>query len=104
MNDFYGASEYALSAGSTLVLMFGMGVTLRLADFRALAIHPRAVLVGLAVQWVAVPLAAVAIARIAGLSPGLAVGLLLIAAVPGGSLSNAATWLARGNVALSVSQ
>ena len=60
MNEFYGASEYALSAGSVLVLMFGMGATLRLDDFRALVVHPRAVLVGLATQWIAVPLGAVA--------------------------------------------
>lgn len=98
----YLRSEYALSATAVVALMFGMGATLRRSDFHALVAHPEALWAGLALQWLAVPLLALALIRAAALSPGVALGLLLIAAVPGGSLSNAATWLARGNVALSV--
>lgn len=98
----YATAEYGLSVCSVVALMFGMGATLQPSDFRALFEQPRVLFLGVALQWIAVPILALAIVQAAALSPGAASGLLLIAAVPGGSLSNAATWLARGNVALSV--
>jgi len=84
-------------------MMLGLGMTLRAEDFRRLASTPRAVALGLAGQLVLLPALAFAIAAALDLAPHLAVGLVLIAACPGGVTSNLFTWLARGEVALSLS-
>jgi BASS family bile acid:Na+ symporter len=84
------------------VVMLAMGLTLRFADYRALAQAPRALVAGVALQFAVMPLTGFAIARILGLEPGLAVGLILVACCPGGTASNVVTYIARGHVALSV--
>jgi BASS family bile acid:Na+ symporter len=82
--------------------MFGMGALLRPRDFAAVFGAPRALAAGIALQLLAVPaLAAVAAAAVAP-TAGIATGLVLVAAVPGGSMSNLLTFLARGNAALSI--
>ena len=83
-------------------VMLAMGLTLTFADYRALAKAPRAMVAGVALQFTIMPLAGFAIARVMGLEPGLAVGLILVACCPGGTASNVVAFLARGNVALSV--
>lgn len=85
------------------VLMFGLGLTLRTADFRLLARRPRPVLVALFGQIVLLPLIAFALATAFRLPPELFVGLVLVACCPGGSSSNVFSMLAWGDVALSVS-
>src|SRR5688500_3596604 len=82
--------------------MMGMGATLRVQDFALIARDPTGLLIGLGVQLIWVP--ALATAFIAGfdLSPGWAVGLLMVAAAPGGAQSNLLTYLARGSTALSI--
>lgn len=84
------------------LIMLAMGLTLRFADFRALLTMPKAFLVGLVGQFAIMPLAGFAIARGMALEQGLAVGLILVACCPGGTASNIVTYLAKGNVALSV--
>lgn len=84
------------------VIMFGMGLTLSPSDFKILGRHPKAVLVGVAAQFVVMPLAAFALAKLFNLSPEIAVGVILVGSCPGGTASNVITFLARGNVALSV--
>lgn len=84
------------------MVMFGMGLTLSPADFKILGRHPKAVLVGVAAQFVIMPLAAYALAAGFNLPPEIAVGVILVGACPGGTASNVITYLARGNVALSV--
>jgi BASS family bile acid:Na+ symporter len=83
-------------------MMLGLGMTLRGGDFRRLTSAPRAVALGLFGQLVLLPAAAFAIATALELSPALAVGLVLIAACPGGVTSNLFSWLARGEIALSL--
>lgn len=83
-------------------IMLAMGLTLSFEDYRALARLPRALLAGVGLQFVVMPLSGFAIARAMGLEPGLAVGLILVACCPGGTASNIVTYIARGNVALSV--
>jgi BASS family bile acid:Na+ symporter len=83
-------------------IMLAMGLTLTFDDYRGLAQMPRALLAGVALQFTVMPLAGFAIARVMGLEPGLAVGLILVACCPGGTASNVVAFLARGNVALSV--
>lgn len=84
------------------VLMFAVGLETRASDFRALAAAPRAVALGMAVQLLALPLLAGAVAILFALPAPLAVGLVLVAAAPGGVTANFATLMARGDVALSV--
>lgn len=85
------------------LIMLGMGLTLTIKDFQNIFLHPRAVTLGLLGQLILLPLISFGIASISGLSPELKVGLILIAACPGGAVSNLITYMLRGNVALSVS-
>lgn len=83
-------------------IMLAMGLTLSFEDYRSLARMPRALLAGVGLQFLVMPLSGFAIARALALEPGLAVGLILVACCPGGTASNIVTYIGRGNVALSV--
>ncbi|AXH99809.1 bile acid:sodium symporter family protein [Sporosarcina sp. PTS2304] len=84
------------------IVMFGMGLTLNARDFKIVLTNPIPVIIGVAAQFVVMPLAAFAIAYILRLPPELAAGLVLLGCVPGGTASNVMVYLARGNLALSV--
>jgi BASS family bile acid:Na+ symporter len=84
------------------VIMFGMGMTLSPDDFRRVATRPGAVGAGVAAQFAVMPLLAFGIARLLELPPEIAVGFILLGACPGGTASNVIAYLARGDVALSV--
>ena len=84
------------------VVMLGLGLGLTLDDFKRVIVYPRAVLVGLFCQTVILPFACFFIARAFNLSPELAVGLMLLAASPGGATANLFSHLARGDVALNI--
>lgn len=84
------------------ILMFDLGLTLRLADFKLLVQRPLPVLIGLTGQLVILPLIAYGLAVAFHLPPLFFVGLVLIACCPGGSSSNVFSMLAAGDVALSV--
>ncbi len=84
------------------VIMFGLGLGLTLDDFRRVARYPRAVLTGLGLQILILPWAAFALALAFRLPPELAVGLMLLAASPGGATANIYSYLARGDVALNI--
>lgn len=84
------------------VIMLGLGMGLTLEDFRRVARYPRAVLVGLGLQTLVLPWVAFALAIGLGLRPELAVGLMLLAASPGGATANIYSHLARGDVALNI--
>ena len=83
--------------------MFGMGATLSVQDFLHVARSPQAVLLCLVVQAVIAPPLALGLSWLLQLPAGTSMGLLLIAALPGGLYSNVFTYLGRGNIALSVS-
>jgi len=84
------------------VIMFGMGLSLTLTDFKRILIYPKAVTIGLFNQIVLLPVIAFLIAKGLGLTPELAVGLMILAACPGGATSNLITHLAKGDSALSI--
>ena len=84
------------------LVMFGMGMTLRVEDFRLLAQRPWEVFLGALAQFTIMPLAAWALVKAFDLPPEIAVGVILLGACPGGTASNVITYLARGDVALSV--
>jgi len=87
---------------SLAVIMFGLGVGLTPTDFRRIATFPRVVMIGLFGQFVLLPALAIVVAVGFGLPPELAAGLLILALCPGGVTSNFFSFLARGDVALSV--
>lgn len=84
-------------------VMFGMGLSLRGRDFALVLRRPRDVAVGVAAQFVCMPLLAWALSKALGLPPELALGVVLVGACPGGTASNVIAYLAQGDVALSVS-
>lgn len=84
------------------VVMFGMGLTLSPSDFKIITQHPKAVIIGVVAQFVIMPLVAYLLTRLFSLPPEVAVGVILVGCCPGGTASNVMTYLARGNVALSV--
>jgi bile acid:Na+ symporter, BASS family len=84
------------------LIMLGMGLTLRVEDFAAVARQPKLVALGVVAQFLIMPLSGWAIATLFRLQPGLAIGLILVACCPGGTASNVICYLAKANVALSV--
>jgi BASS family bile acid:Na+ symporter len=84
------------------VVMLGLGLSLTVADFARVVRYPRAVLIGLFAQTVVLVAVAYALARLFALSPELAVGLMLLAASPGGATANIYSHLAHGDVALNI--
>lgn len=84
------------------IVMFGMGLTLRPVDFALVAKRPLPVLVGVVAQYVIMPLLALVVVKILGLPTEIAAGVILVGCAPGGTSSNVVSYLARGDVALSV--
>ncbi|MFM8762999.1 MAG: bile acid:sodium symporter family protein [Solirubrobacterales bacterium] len=83
-------------------IMFSLGLGLVAEDFRRVFRSPRGVIVGMANLLVLAPFLGIAVAEVFALPPILAVGLVLLAAAPGGTMANLLTHLARGETALSV--
>ena len=84
------------------VIMFGMGLTLKVEDFRVVFTRPKDVLVGCLAQFTVMPLLAFALSRLLGLDEALTIGVILVGCCPGGTASNVITYLAKGDLALSV--
>lgn len=85
-----------------VVIMFGMGMTLKLSDFKVVVTRPKAALVGIASQFVIMPFSAWLLCLAFQLPTEFAVGVILLGCCPGGTASNVMTYLAKGDVALSV--
>lgn len=85
------------------LIMFGMGLSLTKADFTRLLDMPRAIILGLFGQVLILPVLAFATAVVFDLSPELAIGIMILSACPGGTMSNVISHLSRANLALSVS-
>jgi BASS family bile acid:Na+ symporter len=102
MGDLYVEYEYSITVAQLAMAMFAMGATLHVEDFRAVVRLPRSFLTGLVAQMVLVPLVAYCLLRAVDLDPGVAIGLAILAAVPGGTVSNVFTYAGKGDVALSI--
>lgn len=83
-------------------IMFGMGMTLRPEDFICVFARPRPLFLGLAAQYLCMPLVAFALCWLLRLPPELALGVILVGTAPGGTASNVLTFIARGDVPYSV--
>jgi len=85
------------------IIMFGLGLDLTLADFRRVGKHPKAVVIALACQLLLLPLVCFGLVVLFDLPPLLGIGMLLLAASPGGTSANLYSHLFRGDVALNIS-
>lgn len=103
MFDWYPAYEYDCARAQLVLFTLGMGFTLAPADFIEIARRPRSFVAGLIGQLFVIPLIAVLIIWIGGFEGGIAVGLILAAAMPGGALAKFFAYFGRGNMALSIS-
>lgn len=84
------------------IIMFGMGMTLKLEDFALVLKRPKDVVLGVVAQFVVMPLLALGIAKLFSLSPALTAGVVLVGTCPGGTSSNVISYMAKGDIALSV--
>ena len=84
------------------VVMFGMGLTLNPADFKIVFSRPKDVIIGCLAQFIVMPVLAWLLAKVFHLSTELALGVILVGCCPGGTASNVITYLAKGDLALSV--
>lgn len=85
-----------------MIVMFGMGLTLKLEDFKVVFTRPKDIIIGAIAQFTIMPLLAFLLSIAFKLPPELAVGVILVGTCPGGTSSNVMTYLAKGDVALSV--
>lgn len=88
---------------SLIIIMFGMGLSIVKQDFTRLLSEPKAVFIGLLNQIILLPIIAFLIATVLNVGPEIAIGMMILAACPGGPTSNLITFLARGDAGLSVS-
>ena len=103
MVELYLQYEYWVAVVQLVLAMLGMGAGLQVADFQKVAQQPKAVSLGLMMQLIIVPLIAFGFISYTNLPSGMVIGIAIIAAIPGGASSNIFTFLARGNVPLSIS-
>ncbi len=103
MGEIYLQYEYWIAAIQLILAMLGMGATLTTDDFKSVLHEPKAFSIGTLIQVLLVPFIAYIFIKISGLVGGIAVGIALIAAIPGGTTSNIFTYMAKGNIPLSIS-
>jgi len=87
---------------SLFIIMLGMGLALKPVDFKMVLVRPKAVALGVIAQMVMLPLLAYAVVLAFGMTGAVAVGVMILALCPGGTTSNLYTYLAKGDIALSV--
>ncbi len=85
-----------------MLVMFGMGLTLKFGDFTIVFKRPKDILIGCIAQFTVMPLLAFGLGKAFGLDPALLAGVILVGTCPGGTASNVMTYLSKGDVALSV--
>jgi len=88
--------------GSLFIIMLGLGLALQIDDFKRIFTYPKAIFIGITNQMVLLPLVGFGIASFFNLKPELAVGIMILAACPGGVTSNLFSYLSNGDTALSV--
>jgi BASS family bile acid:Na+ symporter len=89
-------------ASSLIIIMLGMGLSLVIDDFKRIVVYPKAIVVGLVNQMILLPLFGFTIAVLFPLAPEISIGIMILAACPGGPTSNLIAHLAKGDTALSV--
>lgn len=100
--NFNPTTLHALNAVIGL-MMFGVAIDMKVQDFRRVLVAPKGPLIGFLAQFILLPAFTFLLTLVLPVAPSIALGMMLVAACPGGNLSNLMTYLARGNTALSVS-
>jgi len=100
--EWFGVKLMSLVVPAIQLIMFGMGTTLSMGDFLRVARRPWAVATGVLLQFLVMPLVGLALAKALGFSGELAAGCVLVGSVAGGTASNVIAFLAKADVALSV--
>ncbi len=100
---WYISNEYFFAATQLILAMLGMGATLKVVDFWDVLKQPKSVTTGILMQLLFIPLLALLFITVATVPLGIAVGVALVCAIPGGTVSNIFTYLAKGNIPLSIS-
>lgn len=90
-------------AASLIIIMLGMGLSLVAKDFKRIIVHPKAIFIGIVNQLIFLPVIGFILVSVFPLAPEIAIGIMILAACPGGPTSNLITHLANGDTALSVS-
>ena len=103
MGELYIKYEYSVAAFQLIFAMLGMGATLTVDDFKSVVKMPKTVSFGILIQLCVIPFIAFLFIKSVPLATGMVIGIALIAAIPGGTTSNIFTYIARGNVPLSIS-
>ena len=85
-----------------MIVMFGMGLTMKPVDFAVVFSRPRDIVIGCLAQFIVMPVLAFALGKVFGLGDELLVGVVLVGTCPGGTSSNVITYLSKGDTALSV--
>ena len=98
-SNFFNVVLLPLALG---IVMLGLGLSLTPLDFKRVIVYPKAIVIGLVCQMLILPVVCFLIAKLLGLSPELAVGLMLLAASPGGPTANLYSHLSKGDVALNI--
>jgi bile acid:Na+ symporter, BASS family len=102
LQEFRGYTLTNLITPLIQVIMFGMGTSMSIKDFAQVAKSPKAVLIGVTAQFFIMPFVGVLLALVSGLPPEIAAGIILVGCSPSGTASNVITYLAKANLALSV--
>jgi BASS family bile acid:Na+ symporter len=100
--DFNPESLIALNV-IIAIMMFGVSLELKLEDFKRIINNPKAPAIGLSIQFLILPAVTCLMTWVLNIEPMLAMGMMLVASCPGGTFSNIMAWMAKGNVAVSVS-
>ncbi len=100
--EFRGYTLSNLITPLIQVIMFGMGTSMSLRDFAQVAKSPKAVFIGVSAQFLIMPLLGFILASMSGLAPEIAAGIILVGCSPSGMASNVMTYLAKANLALSI--
>lgn len=88
---------------AVLIIMYSMGLGLRWEDFKRVLTEPKSFLIAMLGQYILIPALVILLNRMLNVSPEIALGAIIVAAIPGGIISNGFVYIGRGNNALSVS-
>ena len=100
--EYKGYSLSNLITPLIQILMFGMGTSMSVKDFAGVIKTPKSIFIGVSAQYMIMPLIGFTLASLSGLSPEIAAGIILIGCSPSGMASNVMTYLAKANLALSI--
>ena len=101
--NFNAQGLFAINAAIG-IMMLGVALDMTIDDFKRVIVSPKAPVIGLIAQFILLPALTYLLTLILNPAPSIALGMIMVAACPGGNLSNIVTYLAKGNTAVSISR